>query len=493
MMAAVAAAVTLGELLGAGAMPGSEIEIADLALDSRQVVPGAAFVAVGGAAQHGALFIDEALGRGAAAVLVDPAGLPAGFAIPARESVIAVPQLRARLGEIARRFYWRDRPQPALSGVTGTNGKTTVAWLVAQAMQQAGRDCAYVGTLGYGRPGALAAQQLTTPDCLTLHRQLFETGAAAAAIEVSSHGLEQDRVAGLDFRSVAVTNLSRDHLDAHGSMAAYGRVKARIMDLPGVEAVVLNIDDAFAAGLVARAGAAAICVSRRDRSADISADVDDLGLDGLSLAVTGCGSAGTIRSPLIGDFNAENLLVALGLLVAEDMPLAAACNALSDCRPAPGRLEMFAGHDGIRVAVDYAHTPAALERALEVVGTLGNGRTICVFGCGGDRDRGKRALMGRAAGAADHVVLTDDNPRGEDPARIVDDIVAGLRAGQPVTIEHDRILAIRQAMALAAPGDVVLVAGKGHETTQVSGSRVAAMDDRRIVRDELASRQGAAS
>jgi UDP-N-acetylmuramoyl-L-alanyl-D-glutamate--2,6-diaminopimelate ligase len=368
--------------------------------------------------------------------------------------------------------------------VTGTNGKTTVAWLLAQALGRLGNDCAYIGTLGFGRPEQLGRHALTTPDCFTLHRELFGLASASAAIEVSSHGLAQDRVAGLDFEAAAVTNLSRDHLDAHGSMEAYARTKSRIVELPGLATVVLNIDDAFAAALVARVppSVRTLRVSRRGGDAEINASIAEQGFDGLELDVRMAGARARLVSPLLGDFNAENLLVVLGLIAAAGHDLDTACASLAGCRPAPGRLEVFRRADGLSVIVDYAHTPAALERTLAVVARLGcRGEIVAVFGCGGDRDPGKRPLMGAAAAAAARVVLTDDNPRGEDPRAIVAQIRHGLRANQPFTIEHDRALAIGQAIAAAGPDDVVLVAGKGHEDTQTVGRTVRSLDDRAIV------------
>ncbi len=486
MMAALMTAITLGELLGAG--PHAQVSIAGMTLDSRAVEPGAAFVALAGSRDHGLSFAAAAARQGAAAVLYEPvtdaasplARIPAELGIPA----VAVDGLRNRLGRLARDFYWRDAAQPALYGVTGTNGKTTVAWLVAQAMAALGRDCGYVGTLGSGRPTALAPQSLTTPDCLSLHRRLRTLEVDAAAVEVSSHGLVQQRVAGLDFAAAAVTNLSRDHLDAHGSMDAYAAAKRRILALPGLRHVVLNIDDAFASSLVAQvpAGVDTLRVSARAADADVAATALERGFDGLELRVTANGARATIESSLIGDFNAENLVVALGLLLSGGIELERACEALSACRAAPGRLEAFTGASGVHVVVDYAHTPAALDRALAVVRRLGTREVVCVFGCGGDRDRGKRADMGRAAAAADRVVLTDDNPRSEDPAAIVADIVQGLDPAKAVTIEHDRARAIELAVAAAAPGDVVLVAGKGHETTQDRAGAARHFDDREIVR-----------
>ena len=489
MMAAILTALTLGELIGAAAGPHGEVAISGLTLDSRSVEAGTAFLAVPGAAAHGLDYAAEALARGAAAVLYEPAApgsrdVPASTAVP----VLPVSDLSARIGDIAQRFYWRDRAQPAIYGVTGTNGKTTVTWLVARALLSLGLDCAYVGTLGWGPPDRLRKHGLTTPDCLSLHRELAVLGTDHAAVEVSSHGLVQQRVAGLDFTGAAVTNLSRDHLDAHGSMAAYAAAKRRILALPGLDFVVLNLDDDFSASLVydVPAGARTIRVTRQPGlTAELSARVTHHGAEGLALDVGAAGYSAALRSPLLGDFNAENLLVAAGILVGAGIELPTAADALGGAPPPPGRLETFRRDDGLTAVVDYAHTPAALERVVTLLAGLRERELVCVFGCGGDRDRGKRAAMGRAAAAADRVVLTDDNPRNEDPAAIVAAIRDGLRADQPVVVEHDRETAIRAAIGSSSAGDIVLIAGKGHETTQVAAGVSRALDDRAIVRAAL--------
>ena len=460
----------LGDLLGPTAGAHANLEIRDLVLDSRQVGPGAAFVALPGARTHGLAFAREALARGASIVLYEPAGADHG----APEPSIAIPGLGRRLGELAQAFFGRFVPAPKIAGITGTNGKTTVAYLVAGAATRLGPACAYVGTLGYGVPPDLTEHALTTPDCLTLHRELADVAAPRVAMEVSSHALEQDRIAGLSFDCAVFTNLTREHLDQHGSMDAYGRAKARLFSRSEIRCAVLNLDSPFAATLERALGAAVepIGTSLHGAPAALGGRLQSLGLSGLELEVTGRFGRASLRSPLVGEFNAENLLLALAVLLSWELPLGACCTALSDCPAPPGRMQVVSYEAGTpTVVVDYAHTPDALARVLTSLRELGRGRLWCVFGCGGERDPGKRAPMGRvAATLADEIVLTDDNPRGEDPARIVADIRAGIDEGRPLRIEHARAAAIAYAIGAAAPADTVLIAGKGHERWQLTGT-----------------------
>jgi len=477
MMALLATAMTLGELLGAVAGPYAGMSISDLTLDSRAVRKGAAFVAVQGTQSHGLRHAEDALRRGAAVVLYEP---HPGLTAPA--PCLAVPGLSGELGNLARRFFWRGRAQPSLFGVTGTNGKTTVAYLVAQAMQQLTDSSAYIGTLGHGRPPQLEPQDLTTPDCFALHRTIRGLGAAHVSLEVSSHALAQQRIAGLEFRTAALTNLSRDHLDHHADMAAYGAAKRRLFDAPGLTHAVLNLDDSFAGTLLPELGGSmrTLGTSIADHpAANVHGRLLRASLSGIELEVSYAQQRGAIRTPLIGAFNAENVLVGLGALLAWDVPLGVGCEALSHSAAAPGRMELVVPEGRVdptcpRVIVDYAHTPAALERVLATVRALTVREVWCVLGCGGERDAGKRPLMGAVAERlADHVVLTDDNPRREDPAAIVAAIRRGLTAPERARVEHDRARAIDWAVSRAAAGDVVVIAGKGHERVQIcrDGSR----------------------
>jgi UDP-N-acetylmuramoyl-L-alanyl-D-glutamate--2,6-diaminopimelate ligase len=409
------------------------------------------------------------------------------------EPSVAVPGLKSRLAELAKVFF-SVAIEPAIIGVTGTNGKTTVAYLLAQALSRPQRSCAYIGTLGFGVPPKLTPHTLTTPDCLTLHRELAELATTRVAMEVSSHALAQDRIAGLKFHTAVFTNLTRDHLDEHGELASYGRAKARLFQLPGLTHAVVNANDPFAASLAS--GLANSTQLLRTslggvQPAELVGRIRQTGLEGIELDLTGRFGTARLVSKLIGDFNAENLLVALGTLLAGGMSLGVAAEALARARAAPGRMEVLGGPpDQPWVVIDYAHTPDALERTLTTLKSVTRGELRCVFGCGGERDRGKRPLMGAIAGRlADRVVLTDDNPRSEDPAQIVREILAGLSGHPQVSVTHERGAAIHAAIEQARPGDLVLIAGKGHESVQLIGGQTRTFSDRAVATEALGGRR----
>jgi len=484
MMAAVATMVmSLGELLGPAAGDLAGMQIHDLVADSRQVEPGAAFVALPGARSHGLDFADDALARGAAVVVYEPSAAHSDVPAPS----VAVPELTQRLGMLAQIFFSRSREPVVLTGVTGTNGKSTVAYLTAEARTHLGHACAYLGTLGAGVPPALTPQALTTPDCLTLHRSLREFSTGEAAIEVSSHALAQDRIAGLNFTTAVFTNLSRDHLDYHGDLESYQAAKARLFSLDGLEHAVIFIDDPFGAVLAGQlpAGVVPMTVSFAG-NAHIEGRLVESGLKGVTVEVQTPSGAATIDSALLGDINAENLLLALGAMLTLGTRFEAACTALAQCAGLPGRMELVDRADaGAAIVIDYAHTPDALRRVLGNLRRFTNAQLWCVFGCGGERDAGKRPAMGAAASTADYIVLTDDNPRGEDPAAIVTDIRTGIEPGVKVTIEHDRRAAIALALEQAHVDDIVLIAGKGHETRQFVAEGSLPFNDRDVVEELL--------
>ena len=476
------------------------LAVSDVTLDSRAATAGALFLACRGRRHHGLEFATEAVARGARAVLYEPEGAPPLPALPAGTLLAAVPQLSARAGLIADRFFGEPSRRLTVAGITGTNGKTTCAWLLAQALTRCGAPTAYLGTLGVGLPLRLAPLPHTTPDAVTVHRQLAALEAAGArcvSMEVSSHALDQQRVNGVRFRTAAFTNLSRDHLDYHGTMEAYGTAKARLFDWPGLAQRIINVDDPFGAELAARPAEARLIVTTRAPSRDAPAPraaqfvrAAHVRADPLGLTVEVESSWGSVELPLrlMGEFNVDNALTVLAVLLAWDVPLRTAAQALSVSLPARGRMEMFGGRGRSPLAiVDYAHTPDALAKALRAARLHCRGQLRVVFGCGGERDAGKRPLMGQiAAELADDIVLTDDNPRGEDPQRIVADIVAGIAAGAPLVIEHDRALAIRMTLQRSASDDVVLIAGKGHEDYQLVGSERRAFRDQAVVTDVLA-------
>ena len=483
----------LAELLGGLAQAPAGLRVTDVTLDSRAVTPGALFLACRGRVQHGLTFAAEALARGAVAVLYEPpAEMPA--ALSAQAFFAAVPQLSARAGLIADRFFAEPSRALGIAAITGTNGKTTCAWLLAQAFEHSGRSAAYLGTLGYGRISALKHAAHTTADAVTVHRQLAEVralGARWVGMEVSSHALDQQRIAAVRVHTAAFTNLTRDHLDYHGTLEAYGRAKARLFELDTLVNRVINLEDPFGARLAARADRGALIVTARsapipDGARFVRAATADAHGIGLRIAVDSSWGSGALEVPLIGDFNVDNVLTVLAVLLGAEVPLATAIAALQHSGAAPGRMEAFGGRAGQPlVIVDYAHTPDALAKALENARRHCRGRLRVVFGCGGDRDRGKRPMMGRiAAELADEIILTDDNPRTEAPQHITAQILQGI-APHPARIEHDRAGAIRAALQVSVAEDVVLIAGKGHETYQTYGAEQRPFSDQAVVRTVL--------
>jgi UDP-N-acetylmuramoyl-L-alanyl-D-glutamate--2,6-diaminopimelate ligase len=490
-----------------------DIMVTDVTLDSREVRPGALFLACRGHGKHnqrhGIEFAAQAAERGARAVIYETpdAGETRALEAAARllqrlrqragqdedQFVVAVPDLRAHLGSIADRFFGQPSQALHLVGVTGTNGKTTCAWLIAQALSLCGRPAAYIGTLGYGAPGALQPVTHTTSDVVSVHRQLAvlrASGAQAVAMEVSSHALDQGRVDEVRFATAAFTNLTQDHLDYHGTLGAYGAAKARLFARPTLTARVINVDDAFGrelartdaapgklvlTGRTATAGAAEYVTATQVRALS----------DGFELLLGSSWGEARLRVALLGEFNVDNVLTTLAVLLVAQVPLAQAVAALAQCVAAPGRMQRVAGpraDSQPTVIVDYAHSPDALEKALAAARAHCRGRLHLVFGCGGDRDALKRPIMGRiAVAAADTITVTDDNPRTEDPANIVRDIVAGIPSGTAaVRIEHDRATAIRTAIQAAGPFDLVLIAGKGHEDYQIYGTSRRAFSDEQV-------------
>jgi len=482
------------------------VNATNLCTDSRAMTAGDVFLAYPGAHADGRRYIAEAAARGARAVLWECAEFAPQDSITLPN--IGVGQLQELSGYLAHLVYGRPSEKLWLAGVTGTNGKTSVSQWLAQAMSDLGRRCAVVGTLGNGFPGALEASANTTPDAITLHRSLAAyraQSAQAVVMEVSSIGLDQGRVNAAVFAVAIFTNLTRDHLEYHGTMENYAEAKARLFQTPGLQTAVLNLDDAFGRELMQRLAGSGVrriaysienpagdCGEWLLRAENISATVHGQRFD----AVTPQGRA-TLNVPHAGRFNISNLLAVLAALLAADIPLAQAVNAVSKLTPPPGRMQMLGG-EGVKaeplIVVDYAHTPDALEQALTALTDTARargGKLICVFGCGGERDAGKRPLMGAvAARCADLVVLTSDNPRGEKPGAIIEQIAA---SAPQATIIEDRAQAICRVVAAADQRDVVLIAGKGHEPYQeIAGQRLP-FSDIEQARDALAARKGRCS
>jgi UDP-N-acetylmuramoyl-L-alanyl-D-glutamate--2,6-diaminopimelate ligase len=471
---------------------GQQVEISGLTADSRDVRPGMLFAALPGSKADGRAFIDDAVARGAVAILVDPS--LAGIELPV--PLILDPNPRRRLALMAARLF--ERQPRCIAAVTGTNGKTSVAGFTRQIWTGLGLAAGSLGTLGLDAPDLQKPSNLTTPDPVRLHALLAEVAAAGIdhlALEASSHGLDQHRLDGVRLVAAAFTNLSRDHFDYHASFADYLAAKRRLFSelLPPEGTAVLNADQPEYASL------AAVCRGRGIDVLDYGRQAARLRLDartpdaeGQAIRLTLDGRPYRARLDLVGGFQAANVLAALGLAVACGADPAAAVATLPGLRGVRGRLERISGHPaGAQVFVDYAHTPDALDQALAALRPHAAGRLIALFGCGGDRDPGKRAEMGRIAAArADRVFVTDDNPRSEEAAAIRRAILAGC----PGAVEiGDRREAIGAAVAALAAGDVLLVAGKGHESGQIVGDRVLPFDDATEVRAALARLGGAAA
>jgi UDP-N-acetylmuramoyl-L-alanyl-D-glutamate--2,6-diaminopimelate ligase len=468
------------------------VPLSDLTADSRAVKMGSVFAAYPGTVRDGRAFIADAISRGAAAIVWERQG----FAWNPRWTLpnVAVEGLRARISGIAGAAYGNPSDALWMAGVTGTNGKTSVSQWIAAALDGLGRRSAVIGTLGNGLVGERSEARNTTPDAIVLQRLLAEylrRGARHVAMEVSSHGLDQERVAGIKYDAAIFTNLTRDHLDYHGTMDAYAEAKYRLFSARGLTHAVVNVDDEWGARFAGRLSAGGLEVitfgaapergaGKRPRLRASDVLLSDAGV---RFRVESDWGAGTVETPVLGAFNVSTLLAVAGALVAAGISFEEALSAIATLAPVPGRLERLGGGTAPLAVIDYAHTPDALEKALQALRHVldstalrnpsrGRGRLICVFGCGGERDAGKRPLMGEAAARlADHVIVTSDNPRSEDPKAIIAQVLAGIPAGRAEAIE-DRQVAIFSALHQAAAGDVVLLAGKGHETYQeIAGSR----------------------
>ncbi len=458
----------------------STVLIRALTLDSRKVKPGDLFLAVPGLVQDGRQHIADALARGAAAVAYEAEGWDK---LASTEAVlIPVRGLARQLSAMAGRFYGEPCRSLRLIGITGTNGKTSVSHLLAQALDRLGERCGIIGTLGNGFYAALERSLYTTPDAISVQESLAllrQAGAQAVAMEVSSHGLEQGRVAALDFDVAVFTNLSRDHLDYHGTMQAYGAAKARLFESFGLDCRVINLDDDFGRDLASRKQSSRLLTySLDDPSAALYCPQVQLSTQGIVAKLNTAQGAVTLRSPLLGRFNLYNLLAVIGALLGMNYPLDDVLAVLPSLQGPVGRMQRLGGGELPLVGVDYAHTPDALEKVLTALRPHTRGRLYCLFGCGGARDRGKRALMAEVSERlADGVVVTDDNPRTEDPRHIQADIRTGFQSPEEVRFVSGRGQAVAELIARSQVGDVVVLAGKGHEDYQeIHGVRSAFSD-----------------
>ena len=444
-----------------------------LSADSRKLAPGDGFIAWPGAATDGRKYVNAALGAGAAACLVEHEDAQAyGFS---DDRVATYEGLKAATGPIVAAYFGVPSEQLQVVAITGTNGKTSTAWWLAQALDRLGRKCGVVGTLGVGQLGAMVFNGLTTPDPVLLQQQLkrfVDEGFVACALEASSIGLEERRLEGTRIRLAVFTNFTQDHLDYHASMADYWQAKKMLFSWPGLQAAIINIDDAKGFELSAALIGAPLDIWTFSCTgpARLQAQAICHGAHDLSFEVVEGAERHRISTPMVGLYNVSNLLGVVASLRAMNIPLADAVNACADLLPVPGRTETLTVPGQPLVVIDYAHTPDALEKvllAIKPVALSRGGRLWCVFGCGGDRDASKRPLMAAIAEkSADQLVVTSDNPRTEDPQLIIDQMLRGLSRPDAVLVQADRAAAIADALRLAQAGDVVLLAGKGHENYQ---------------------------
>jgi UDP-N-acetylmuramoyl-L-alanyl-D-glutamate--2,6-diaminopimelate ligase len=470
-----------------------------IAYDSRQVKPGAIFVALRGVHADGARFAPQAIAHGAVAVVAESAA-PAGVGVP----WVRVPNARAALAELAAGFFGNPSEELVLVGITGTNGKTTTSYLLSEIFESAGLKCGRIGTIGYLVGDREQNASRTTPEAPDLQRMLRDMitqGCGACVMEVSSHALALRRVDHLRFAAGVFTNLTRDHLDFHGDMESYFAAKRRLFEmLPDGAVGVINLDD--------RRGADFVTAARRpvtyaiDAAADVRPGPLSLSIDGLTFDVRTPRGTVHVRSALVGRPNAYNILAACAAAMALDLPFSAIEAGIAGLAHVPGRFQVVSDpSDDVRVIVDYAHTDDALKNLLETARPVATGRVVTVFGAGGDRDRTKRPLMGAvAARLSDLVIVTSDNPRTEDPERIIDEVRRGIvmpadriapkgHKGTPSLAIVDRAEAIEKAIKDARPGDLILLAGKGHEKYQVIGDREIPFDDVEVARAALARRR----
>ncbi len=466
-----------------------DCDIQGLTQDSREVEKGFVFVVRSGQTTHGSEYISQAIKKGANVVLHEKQQ-PVEWN---SESVITlgVENLEQRLGEIAANFYGNPSADMTVIGITGTNGKTSCSHFIAQALDSLGKVCGVIGTLGYGLFGDLTPGLHTTPEPINIQKwlaKLKSQGAKYVAMEASSHGLEQGRANGIEFDIAVFTNLTRDHLDYHGNMQQYGRAKRRLFEFPYLKKAVINLDDEFGRQLAQEFKQKyPIMTFGLDKpaiegSSHVTAKDMQLTTQGIKAQITCEGEQASLTSPLLGRINMSNLLTATTVLMALDIPLPQVVDSLSHATTVSGRMQPFRQITGPLVVIDYAHTPDALEKALSTLRECCDGLLWCVFGCGGGRDTGKRRAMAEAVETyADQIVVTDDNPREEDPENITDEILQGIMNVSAVIVEHDRAQAIKFAMDQAGESDIVLVAGKGHEAFQVIGEERRPFSDIKVV------------
>lgn len=485
----------LNELLSGYADVKENIDVSGLSLDSRKIKAGEAFVALSGSIQHGISYAGQAARNGAVAVLYEPVGEFKKIIAGLEDIVcVAVDNLSQNIGDIAARFFGFPAKQLVVIGITGTNGKTTCSQLLGQVLP----DCGIIGTLGWGDAGHLNATENTTPDAISIQQILerfVSQRKASVAMEVSSHGLKQGRVNGVVFSGAVFTNISRDHLDYHGSMEAYIQAKLDLLAIPGLAFAVVNMDDQYLDNIISAVPTTVkkFGFTRQENCVEgmevLSASNIDYTLRGIKCDLHWQGDQASLATPLVGEFNLENSLAVICVLIAMGKSLSEAAAMMVKALPINGRMERVSiSESPLQVFVDYAHTPDALERVLKSLRLHNQHNLLLVFGCGGDRDQGKRSQMGHIATQwADQVVLTDDNPRYENADKIIDDILVGCM-DKKVTVIKDRETAIRETIKTASNQDLVLIAGKGHEDYQEQEGKRQHFSDREVAVDALKAR-----
>jgi UDP-N-acetylmuramoyl-L-alanyl-D-glutamate--2,6-diaminopimelate ligase len=488
---------SLAKLLSGLANVDTSIDVTGVAIDSREVKPDDLFMAYRGTEVNGVDYIDDAIRAGAVAVAID--GNEEISLESISVTVVKVSNLRKQAGIIISRFYDEPSKEMQIIGVTGTNGKTTVSYMIAQVLFMLGKQSAVIGTIGNGRFGKVESANTTTPDPVKLHSLFssWKNEVDSVVMEVSSHALDQDRVAGTEFNIAIFTNLSRDHLDYHGTLEDYAEAKFQLFKSFGLKHAIVNIDDTYGAQLIDLLPTGLNIFAYSTKTSQLNTNKKNISLifcekietDHLKTDLTIQSPWGqvSIQTGLLGEFNIENILAAFSALCVSGFPAEQVATALSEFTGIPGRMEYFASRLNSLVkpllVVDYAHTPDALEKALTALRSYCTGKLYCVFGCGGDRDVGKRSQMGAIAESlSDQIILTNDNPRTESEEKIVANILEGIKEKSQVTIKYDRSDAIINTFLNASKNDVILIAGKGHETTQQIGSALSPFSDRELAR-----------
>ncbi len=468
-----------------------DVPINGLALDSRLVKKNDLFIAHKGSHLDGRQFIDDAVGNGAAAIVAEAHSDTHPYHLRNTIPVILIPALHKYIGTIAAEFY--DHPADKLSvvGITGTNGKTSSAYFTAQALQELGVKCGVIGTLGKGIYGNVKFGSLTTPDAITLQQTFAEfvhEHAKVVAMEVSSHSIEQQRISGVPFEVSIFTNLTQDHLDYHGDMQTYGAVKKRLFESNATKNAVINVDDQFGNEIyrelhtTKNSYPCSLNSTNKNLPNAIVAEHIVSNANGIKAMITTPWGAGELQTKLVGEFNLSNVLGVLAALCVMGYPLQDVLRALSKLNSVPGRMQSFTTAEGVLIVVDYAHTPDALEKVLMTLRKHSHKKLLCLFGCGGDRDKGKRPIMAQIAEKnADIIYVTDDNPRHEKSADIIADILKGFNTQEKVNVLADRAMAIKEIIRAAQPGDCVLIAGRGGEIyQQVGDDKIPFCDDEKV-------------